>query len=172
MKKKIWPVLLAAVFVIHGTGCETVQKKFTRKPKEPRHKPATVYIDQGGPYQKKYSNEYYYKTHFTFWTSWHEELLGDLDGNQKKMQRSAGETWNHLTEMSKYLRPEKQTELKPLMDDFEKIYRKIEKGNFRASDQPMFRSELEKIGRIIASNFYYDKVKDSLIPDAVDLGSH
>ena len=169
MKKRIGLILLL-VFV-SSVGCSTVQKKFTRKKKEPAYKPAAVYLDQAAPYQKKYSNEYYYKTHFTFWKSWNEELIGNLDGNQKKMQRSAEEAWKHLTELSKYLKPEKQAELGPLMGDFESIYRKIEKGNFRKSDQPMFRSELEKIGRLIAGNFYYGKIKESVLPDAVELGN-
>lgn len=169
MKRKIGFVLL--LVFLSSVGCATVQKKFTRKKKEPAHKPAAVYIEQEGSYQKKYSNEYYYKTHFTFWTSWHEELLGDLDGNQKKMQRSSEEAWNHLVEMSKYLKPEKRAELAPLKVDFEKIYQKIKKGNFRPSDKPLLRTELERIGRIIASNFYYNKIKDNLTPDTVSLES-
>ena len=167
MTRKVVRVCVLFMITVHWVGCASVQKKFTRKLKAPEHNAAAVYIEDQGPYQKKFSNEYYYKTHFTFWSSWHEELLGDLDGNQKKMQRSAQETWNHLTEMNKYLKPEKQIELKPLMDDYEKIYQKIEKGNFRPSDKATFYSELEKIGRIIAGNFYYNKVKDSLVPDSV-----
>ena len=160
---------LLLVMAVCGAGCSTIQKKFTRKPKE-GYKASTVYIEEKGPYQKQFSNEYYYKTHYTFWTSWHGELLDNLDGNQKKMLRAAQEAWNHLTEINRYLKPEKQAQLEPIKNDFEKIYRKIEKGSFRPSDKPMFRSDLEKIGRQIANDFYFDKVKDSLVTDTVDLG--
>ena len=170
MKKMFWFVVLA-VSVLGATGCSTVQKKFTRKPKGPAHQAAAVYLQEEGPYQKKYSNEYYYKTHFTFWNSFHQDMLEDLDGNEKKLRRSAEEAWNHLTSMGEYLNEEKRAQLEPLKDNFNKIYQRIERGNFSKNEVPLFRSELEKIGRIIAANFYYDKVKESLVPDKVDLGS-
>ena len=169
--RKIFVWILVFAAIAGSTGCSTMQKKFTRQKKEPKHTPATVFIDPTGPYQKKYSNDYYYKTHFTFWTSWHGELMSNLDGNQKKMRRCAEEAWNHLTEMNKYLNEEKQAQLKPIKDDFEKIYQKIERGNFRKSDVPTFRAELEKIGRLVANDFYFNKVQDSLVADKVDLGS-
>ena len=74
---------LAAAFA----GCATMQKKFTPKKKvQAQH--SVVYLEEG-PYQKKYSNEYYYKTHYTLWKSWHSELLDNLGGNHKKVERDA-----------------------------------------------------------------------------------
>ena len=32
------------------------------------------------------------------------------------------------------------------------------------------KTDLEKIKRVVSAGFYYDKVKDSVIPDQVDLG--
>ena len=171
MTKHKFKIFILFIMTVHWVGCSTLQKKFTRKKKEPAHSAAAVYLEDPGPIQKKFSNEYYYKTHFTFWTSWHDEMLGNLDGNQKKLQRASEEAWNHLTEVDKLLGQQKETELLPLKNEFEKIYLKIEKGNFRPSDVPMFRTDLERIGRLIASNFYYDKVKDFLVPDKVDLGN-
>ena len=87
MKKKLiygWILLL----VLQGTGCESLPKKFIRKKTKPDHTAAVVYIEKG-PYQKKFSNEYYYKMHYTLWKTWHDDVLKNLTGNSKKLQRAA-----------------------------------------------------------------------------------
>src|SRR3989338_2522635 len=114
--KKIISLFLIALFCF--TGCASVQKKFTRKKPEKRI-PAVVYF-QEGPYQKKYSNEYYYKSHYTYWKSWHGDLIDSFGGNHKKVKRSAEEALNHLVQMSQYLKPEKQQELNSSLDSLKK----------------------------------------------------
>ena len=106
MKKKMIGLVLILAMV-GGSGCASVQKKFTRKKVEPTHVAAVMTFEEGA-YQKKFSNDYYYKTHFTMWQSWHEELLNQLGGNSKKVARCAQEAAGHLTEMRRYLTPEKQ----------------------------------------------------------------
>ncbi|OGW82562.1 MAG: hypothetical protein A3C47_04325 [Omnitrophica bacterium RIFCSPHIGHO2_02_FULL_51_18] len=151
-------------------GCATVQRKFTRKKKEPKHIAAAVYLEEG-PYQKKYSNDYYYKTHFTLWKSWHDELVNQLGGNSKKVARCAQETYGQLTELNRYLIPETQAELKPYLDSLTKIAKRLEEGTITSSEEGGVRVELEKIKRIVSNNFYYDKVKNKLVPEIVDLGT-
>jgi hypothetical protein len=154
--------------VVLVSGCASVQKKFTRKKKEKRT-PNAIFIDEG-PYQKQFSNEYYYKNHYTMWKSWHDELLGQLGGNRKKVERCAQEAYNHLSDMANYLQPEKRAELKPLVEDLSRLVTKIESGSYSDSDEGGMRSELEKIKRLVANDFYYNKVKDSLLADEIDLG--
>jgi hypothetical protein len=161
---------LTVLLLIGMSGCASVEKKFIRKKKVPAHIPAVVYIEQG-PYQKKYSSEYYYKSHFTYWKSWQEELVNNLGANQKKVSRCAEEAWNHLTEMNKYLVPAKQAELAPNLESLGQIAAKISGGNYSRSEKGDLRAELEKIQRIVSNNFYYDKVKNDLVPDNVDLSA-
>lgn len=164
MRKAICLVLAA---VVMATGCATVQKKFTRKKKEKRVVNA-IFIDDG-PYQKQFSNEYYYKNHYTLWKSWHDELINQLGGNRKKVERCAQETYNHLSDLSNYLKPEKRAELKPIVEDLARIVNKIESGSYSDSDEGGMRTELEKIKRLIANDFYYNKIKDELLADEIDL---
>lgn len=164
------------MFLIVATlaGCasaSSLQKKFTRKSKEPAHKAATIYIEEQGPYQKKFSNEYYYKTHFTLWKSWHSDLLDQLGGNNKKVTRCAQEALGHLTEMNRYLNPQKQAELAEVLGEFSQIEQLIERGPVSDTHIGTMRADLERIQRLIANNFYFDKVQASLLPDAVDLGT-
>jgi hypothetical protein len=165
MKKALYVVLACVILV---SGCASAQKKFTRKKKEKRV-PTAIFIDEG-PYQKQFSNEYYYQNHYTLWKSWHDELLSQLGGNQKKVKRCANEAYNHLSDLGNYLKPEKRAELKPLVDDLAKIVQRIENANYSKSDEGGMRVELEKIRRLVANDFYYNKVKEHVLPDNVDLG--
>ena len=73
--------------------------------------------------------------------------------------------------MNRYLVPEKQAELKPLIDSLTTLVRKLDNGVYSDSELGTFRVELEKIQRLVGNNYYYDKVKSSLIADTVDLGA-
>lgn len=149
-----------------GTMPSRIQKKFTRKNKESKVAPV-MYLEDG--YQKKYSNEYYYKTHFTYWRTWQDEWIGEIGGNQKRLRRSAQEAVNHLKEMHRYLMPEKQEELQSWINSSERLSARVQSGGYSSSDESSVRMELEKIYRIVSGNFYYDKVKDFVAPDKVDL---
>ncbi len=169
MRKKI---LMGALIlcVMAVTGCETLPKKFVRKKPKPEHTPSVVYIEQG-PFQKKYSNEYYYKTHFTLWKTWHDEVLLNLSGNAKKLLRSTEEASNHLEQMSRYLKGEKQTRLLALLTETRRYVDRFRNGNDSRSATMSMKSDLERLKRQVANNFYYDKVKADILPDTVDLGA-
>ncbi|GEM_PF-903543 len=167
--KKIIAFLLFVVLSVNLAGCASVQKKFTRKKKIPSHIPATVYFEEG-PYQKKYSNAYYYKTRYTMWKSWQDDLINGIGGNRKKTQRNAEEALNHLTEMSHYLVPEKEKQLEPLLEDLTQLAKKFETGAYSSSQTPGMRVELQKIKRLVANDFYYDKVANQILPDTVNVG--
>ena len=167
MRRKAVASLL--LFLMLGlTGCETLPKKFIRKKKEKKHTPSVVYLDQG-PYEKQFSNEYYYKTHFTLWKTWHSETLDSLGGNAKKLRRSAEEAYSHLDQMSRYLKPEKQAELKPLLEESKRFMDRFDSGSDSRTAAMAMKSDLDTLRRRISNDFYYDKVKDEILPDAVAL---
>ena len=160
---------LLAVMVFPMTGCASVQKKFTRKPKEPKHIPAANYFEEG-PYQKKYSNAYYYKMHYTLWKSCHEDLTrGTADGNRKKTERNYEDALNHLMEMRTYLVAEKQKELEPMLNELTELTKKFETGGYSKSEESSTRAELEKIKRFVSSNFYYNKIAGQILPNKINL---
>ena len=168
MRKWICGALLL-VMCMECAGCASVQKKFTRKKKEPAHVPAVIYFDET-PYQKKYSNSYTYKTHYMFWRSWHSDLLDQLGGNRKKIARSAQEAYGHLDQMQKLLLPEKRSFLQPELDSFKVILDRINSNNYSESEEGGMRAELEKIRRLVSNDFYFDKIKDQILSDKIDLG--
>ena len=149
-------------------GCSSLPKKFIRKKKEPAHVAKAIYT-QEGTYQKQYSNEYYYKSHFTYWQTWQSEFLSQLGGNNSKVARCAQEALSNLVEMKRYLKPEKQAELDVQVQVMADINKKMESGYFTKSTQGTLRSDLERVQRIVNNNFYFNKVKDDLIPESVQV---
>ena len=160
--------LAALVSLALLTGCETVQRKFTPKRKEPKHVATSIYF-QEGEYQKKFSNDYYYKTHYTLWRTWHDELMDNLGSNGKKVDRAAQEAVGHLQQMQQYLKPEPHAQLEVLINDLAEVVKKLDDSG-RTSQTGPIRTELERIRRAVGRDFYYDKIKDGLLSDRVDLG--
>ncbi len=169
MKKKLGAFILVLA-LLSLAGCASVQRKFTRKPKVPEHTASVIPLSEG-PYQKKFSNEFYYQSHFTLWKNWQTELIQTLGENRKKVERAAQESLGNLTELKQYLLPEKQAELAAQIEALTKITDRVNAGNYSASEIGLMKSELEKIRRIVAANFYYNKVKDQMVPERVDLVS-
>lgn len=166
MKKTLFIYVLPVIVLTQLVGCATVQKKFTRKKKEPAHVTSTIYVDKG-PYQKKFSNSYYYTTHYTQWQAWHGELIDELNGNRKRATHSAQEAQNHLSAMLGYLKPEKQLTLKPELDSLSSIVHRMELGTLTSSEMGGIRVELEGIKRRVEGGFYHSKIKDDILPDEV-----
>lgn len=169
MKKKL-VLALAVLSALQASGCASVQKKFTRKKKEPKHVAAAMFVEEG-PYQKKFSNDYYYRTHYTMWRTWLDELVSQFGANRKKTERCAQEAYSNLQQLGQYLDDQKRAEFEPLVKDMGRIVQRIEAGNYSDSEEPGMRIELEKIGRLVANDFYYNKVKANILPDRVDLGA-
>ena len=170
MRKSLSLFMVLVFLAGSAAGCATVQKKFTRKKKVPERIPATIYIEQG-PYQKKFSNVYYYQTHFTLWKSWHDELLKSIGRNSKKLERCADEAYGHITEFIKYLDEETVARVQPHLDVMTRWTEKIKSGNTSRIDEDSMRAELEKVRREVGKNFYYGKIKSHVRADAVDLGT-
>ena len=169
MNKKFF--ILALLFmVLQGLGCESVTRKFIRQKPKPEHTQAVVFMEKG-PYQKKFSNEYYYKMHYSLWKTWQDEILDNLGGNGKKLRRSSEEAYSNLVEMEQYLKPGKKERLSVLAEDLKRLTDKLTSSGDMRSQEMNMRSDLERLKRQVANDFYYEKVKSDLLPDNVDLGT-
>ena len=118
---------------------------------------------------KQYTNKYYYTSHFSYWKTWQDELLGALGQNAKKERRAMDDALSHLEGMQKYLIAPKNTELGVQIAEVREASRLMDSGGGGTSNASI-RLKLERTRRIINSGFYYDKVKDFIAPDANDLG--
>ncbi len=167
MFKKIAYLALVCLTVT-AVGCETLPRKFIRKKKEPKHVSAVMFTDEGGS-QKSFSNEYYYKMHYTLWKTWHDDMILNLTGNAKKLTRCTDEAYSHLEQMQAYLKPEKGVELKASLDELSKYRARIKSQSLSRSEAATFKSDLDRIRRQVVNNYYYDKVKEDVLADVVEL---
>ena len=65
---------------------------------------------------------------------------------------------------------EKKAELKPMLDDMKRIMNRFSTTGYGDSERAGLRAELEKIKRLIANDFYYNKIKESVPQEQVNLG--
>ena len=162
MNRKPFVIIVAALMLVPLAGCASAKKKFMRKGEERVIRPV-VFTEEG--YSKEFSNKYYYGTHFTNWKTWQDELINYWGKNAKRERRSADEIISNLESMRDLLREPKKSELDAQIDVAKQIRSTIVEDRRSGA----LRSEAEKLKRVINSNFYYDKVKEFVIPDDIAL---
>jgi hypothetical protein len=94
------------------TGCESLQKKFTRKKKTKDNQEVMV-ITPRDYSAHPFPNDVLYKQYFVYWKSWNQELvtsLNDFDSH-KKIVGCLEQSLLNLNKMRSYLVPEKAAAL-------------------------------------------------------------
>ena len=155
--KRLLYILLTAMLISGLTGCDAVQRKFTRKKtvvKMPHFYQVKKYI-------KKPSPELY-KKHYAYWASWQEDMIQFVGQNHKKDERSIEEAIGHLKDMQNILIPSKAEELQPHIERMEGVRQIIFRGELSFANKDYVRSIIEREDRAIKRDFCYNKVKDSL----------
>ncbi|MDD3906327.1 MAG: hypothetical protein PHS46_07380 [Candidatus Omnitrophica bacterium] len=153
MKK--WLVMFfAIIFIANITGCDAVQRKFTRKNKTVK-KPRFYQLKK---YTKKPPPELY-KQHYSYWASWQEEMVKVVGQNIKKDQRCAAEAIGHLKDMQALLVEEKADELEAHIESMESLKAIIARGSLSSAGKDYVRNSLDREDRIIKRDFCYSKVK-------------
>jgi len=155
--KKIMTWLVLIVLAFNLTGCESVQKKFRRKKKEvkmPRFYQEKKYIKQPTPEL--------YKKHYSYWVTWQAELIKELNGNTKRIKRSAQEAVANLEDMQAILVPEKASEMQRHIDAMKRVRDEIMRGSMTFANKDSIRITLEREDRYIKRDFCYSKVKGYL----------
>jgi len=168
MKIKWLVFLMLGVLLMDIVGCATITKKFKRKSKR---KPIQPVVFTERSFVPEYSNKYYYKTHYTHWKTWHNEWIAYLSRNAKRERRAAGEVLGHLDSMQKLLDETKAQELQGHIDAIQKISKRIRTTSREEQVGTETRLTLNRTKRQISSNFYYEKVKEHLLPDDIDLSA-
>ena len=156
MKK--WFVLLVAIFAIASlTGCDAMQRKFTRKKTVVK----APHFYQLKKYARRPSPELY-KQHFSYWRSWQSELIQFLGDNHKKDKQAIEEAVGQLKDMQSILIPSKAEDMQPHVEKMEGVEETIFKGELSFANKDYVRRILEREDRAIKREFCYEKVKNSL----------
>ncbi len=162
--RKIILFLLMSALLANLTGCDAMQRKFTRKKKEVKR----PRIYQLKKYEKKPSPELY-KKHYAWWTGWQSEILNTLGQNHKRDKKCIEEIISNLRDMQGLLVPEKadllETHIRRLEEAKEVIFRE----DLGQANKVFVRTTLEREERYIKREFGFSKIKDSIIKSYDDV---
>ena len=163
MRKVVFRVIAVFLCVFVITGCAEFKEKFMRKSKEEKVKTQKYYA------VKKYdihpSLELYTKR-YTFWKSWHREILDVLAGDSNKKKNVAMEqATSNLFDMQRMLVDEKAEKMQPYLDKMVKLSKRIRIETLTQGNEVRIRHQLETMETEIKRNFSYNKMKNFIRED-------
>ena len=157
--RKIFAIMLVIAFAaVSMTGCDSVQRKFTRKKKAAAKVPRIYQVKK---YEKKPTPELY-KKHYSYWQAWNGELLQVLGDNHKKDKRCIDEIITNLKDMQNILVADKGKELDPHIARLEDVRDIIYRESLTQANKFSIMGTLEREDRYVKREFHYDKVKSFL----------
>ena len=166
-----WVALCLALLGV--AGCESLQKKFTRKPKTPsRPSPIIAFQD----YTRAMTPLDRYRKHYVLFDYWNDQLLDVLqDGNRanpKRIQRTSTESLSELEALQGLLRGDLAAQVSPLVEERRKMHQELATGSYTVFQLNRVRRALELQTRQVRRRFYWRYVEDQLQEDAPsDAGS-
>lgn len=149
--------------LVAGTGCESLQKKFIRKPKAPlRPAPITAFQD----YTHASTPLDRYRKHYLMFDYWNSQLLDTLQQpdrmNPKRAERTSGEAVTELQTLQGLLRDDVAAGLTPLIEERRKIHQRLRSHSSAPSQVHLIRRTLESQTRQVRRQFYWRQVEDHL----------
>ncbi len=161
-KKIISLILIFCIFSTLG-GCEAFRRKFVRKKKTPDEPIEMILEPQAYP-DVPVVSEAMYREYFTFWKSWHTELISFLEkgANVKKQKECIQEAVMNLTKLSQLLQEELSNKLIRYIKELQGIKSQIDTGNLSSDTTNILRRKLEDLKFRIDKEFVYSKVKDNI----------
>ncbi|MCX7927993.1 MAG: hypothetical protein N2606_07710 [Candidatus Omnitrophica bacterium] len=145
-------------------GCQSVAKKFVRKPKVEK-KPETIIIAPEEYPLPQLDNHTLYQQYFVLWRSWHDELIDSLEknGNRKRQQEAAKQAILNLENMLSLLKDDQLcSQLEQLISEFKSLQEKIIADKY-LENISQHRNHTEKLRRKISHYFSYNKVKKFIL---------
>lgn len=149
-------------------GCETLEKKFTRK-RKPKGNTEDVVLAPRDYSAHPFSSDILYKQYFVYWKSWNQELVRALGerASQKKVVDCLEQSLVNIKKMKSYLVADKKTALLTYEQKLESMK------NFVTQKVSLLPSQLDSLRydaeRILSSvNRIYDprKMKEFFIDAA------
>lgn len=159
----VW--IVTALAVGAGAGCETLEKKFTRKPKGPRPRPTPVIQFQD--YSRSMTPLDRYRKHYMIFDYWNSELIDALQGasvNPKRYKRASQDALNELVTMHSLLTEDKAAALGALIQERTVLDRQLQAELIAGSRMALAARTLEMQARKINRNFFWRDVQDALKP--------
>ncbi len=156
--RKISVFVMVFFIAVALAGCDSLQRKFTRKKKDTKPIPRLYQLKK---YDVKPSVELY-KKHYAYWQSWMSELIQDLGDNHKKDVRCVNEALNQIHDMRNILVQEKADTLAKHIRRIEEVREIIVKEELSQFNKNQVMMTLEREDRIVKSEFSAARIKDCI----------
>jgi hypothetical protein len=153
------------------TGCEGLQRKFTRK-KKPQPPPAPVTVFQD--YSAAMTPLERYRKHYAIFDYWHSSLQSALEArmpNPKRVKLASTEALGELETMKGLLNEAAAARLEPLLKEQAEIHRLVSHPGFDAARADLIKRRLEAQTRAIHRHFFWRNVQDQLKEPSHETGS-
>lgn len=154
-------VFCLVVFLCACAGCESLGKKFVRKPKHPPQPVEALLEPEEYDGQRPPAAELY-DQYFLYWKSWHDELIGALAGSSRKRQaETAREALKNLYEMRQLLVEPARQRLDALILGLEQL-EKDAAGDIYGAKAALHSARAQKIRRQVINDFSPLKAKSDI----------
>lgn len=155
----LWVLLLA----MSVSGCESLQRKLTRRSKQP--KPAPTPIINFQDYSKAFTPLDRYRKHYLIFDYWQEDLLEALGRqplNPKRVRIASTESLAELGALQQLLVEDAAAPLAALLEERAGFDRQLQAGLLNETQASSLRRRLEQQGRRIHREFFWRDIEDQL----------
>ena len=162
--RKLILSVCALVLVFELAGCESLGRKFARKPKAEDKKTEEVVFAPQEYKGEGVTNADLYKQYFLFWRTWQEELIDSLEpnGNRKRQIDSINEGLKNLESIKLLIKPEAAARLEEHIKTLQVLRQAVGKDSY-FSNVANNRRRAEILRRDIIKDFSFVKIKDSIL---------
>lgn len=163
-------ILLAAsgwLLMSSLTGCESLQRKLTRKSKQPQARPNPIIQFQD--YSRAMTPLDRYRKHYMIFDYWNSDLLESLQRpplNPKRYRRASSDALGELQALQGLLTEELAERLAPLIEERTKLDSRLQRGGVSDSQVLLLQRDLEAQTRRFQREFFWRKMEDHLKPQA------
>ena len=162
--RRFWLLLLTTHYVLLTglTGCESLQRKLTRKPK----RQTTINpIIQFEDYAKAVTPLDRYRKHTLLFEYWNDELISTLQQHPwsaKRSRHASAEALAELTTLKGLLTEDVAERLEPLIQERARIHRQFMTGTFSPNQADATGRIFETQQRRFHREFYWRDVEEHL----------
>ncbi|MFH0771297.1 MAG: hypothetical protein V1933_01605 [Candidatus Omnitrophota bacterium] len=162
--KRCLSLAVVCSLVFAGSGCETLKRKFIRKPKNSK-KTSPVLVPQD--YKGIYPNSVLYSNHFIYWRVSTEDLIDCLTHglSNKRQIEDVNVAIQNLEIMRSLLNSPKKEQLSSYIKFFEDTGKKLKEGQPNDIRSCRIKSDLESRRRVIMREFSSKEVKSFILKD-------
>ncbi len=148
------------------TGCESFQRKFTRKskPQAPTN-PIINFQD----YTQAMTPLDRYRKHYLIFDYWNEALIDALkesSPNPKLFKRASAEALGELQTLKELLTDDVAARLEPIIAERSRLNEELHSSGFNPSQATILSHQLEAQARQIKRDFFWRDVEEHLKPRA------